>query len=96
MARAVLEALDEDGVGEFAAAGHSMGGLVATALTELAPDRVTRLVLVNAPPSYESRTAARGRDEHPGAAGRPRLVCVAQPLQDEAESHDGIGVRAWA
>jgi pimeloyl-ACP methyl ester carboxylesterase len=63
MARAVLEALDEDGVGEFAAAGHSMGGLVATALAELAPDRVTRLVLVNAPPSYESRTAARGRNE---------------------------------
>jgi len=28
-----------------------------------APDRVTRLVLVNAPPSYESRTAARGRGE---------------------------------
>jgi pimeloyl-ACP methyl ester carboxylesterase len=63
MARAVLEALDEDGVGEFAAAGHSMGGLVATALAELAPDRVTRLVLVNAPASYESRTAARGRTE---------------------------------
>ena len=63
MARAVLEALDEDGVGELAAVGHSMGGLVATALTELAPDRVTRLVLVNAPPSYESRTAARGRNE---------------------------------
>jgi pimeloyl-ACP methyl ester carboxylesterase len=40
-----------------------MGGLVATALTELAPDRVTRLVLVNSPASYESRTAARGRGE---------------------------------
>src|SRR5919107_1848022 len=63
MARSVLEALDEDGVGEFAAAGHSMGGLVATALAELAPDRVTKVVLVNAPPSYESRTAARGRNE---------------------------------
>jgi pimeloyl-ACP methyl ester carboxylesterase len=63
MARAVLEALDADGVDDFAAAGHSMGGVVATALTELAPDRVTRLVLVNAPPSYESRTAARGRGE---------------------------------
>jgi pimeloyl-ACP methyl ester carboxylesterase len=63
MARAVLEALDEDDVGEFAAAGHSMGGLVVTALAELAPDRVTRLVLVNAPPTYESRTAARGGNE---------------------------------
>ena len=63
MARAVLAALDEDGVGELAAAGHSMGGLVATALAELAPDRVTRLVLVNAPPTYASRTAARGRAE---------------------------------
>jgi pimeloyl-ACP methyl ester carboxylesterase len=60
MARAVLEVVDAE---EFVAAGHSMGGLVATALTELAPDRVTRLVLVNAPPTYESRTAARGRGE---------------------------------
>jgi pimeloyl-ACP methyl ester carboxylesterase len=63
MARSVLEALDEDGVDEFAAAGHSMGGLVAVALAELAPDRVTRLVLVNAPPTYESRIAARGASE---------------------------------
>jgi pimeloyl-ACP methyl ester carboxylesterase len=63
MARAVLEALDADGVTGFVAAGHSMGGLVATALAELAPDRVSRLVLVNAPPTYESRTAARGRGE---------------------------------
>ena len=63
MARAVLEALDEDGIGDFAAAGHSMGGLVVTALAEAAPDRVTRLVLVNAPPTYASRTAARGRTE---------------------------------
>src|SRR5215211_8145131 len=60
MARAVLEVVDAE---EFVAAGHSMGGLVATALTELAPDRVTRLVLVNAPPTYESRTAARSRNE---------------------------------
>lgn len=60
MARAVLEVVDAE---EFVAAGHSMGGLVATALTELEPDRVTRLVLVNAPPTYESRTAARGRGE---------------------------------
>jgi len=60
MARAVLEVVDAE---TFVAAGHSMGGLVATALAELVPDRVTRLVLVNAPPSYESRTAARGRGE---------------------------------
>ena len=60
MARAVLEVVDAQ---EFVAAGHSMGGLVATALAELEPDRVTRLVLVNAPATYESRTAARGRGE---------------------------------
>jgi pimeloyl-ACP methyl ester carboxylesterase len=60
MARAVLESLDAD---EFVAAGHSMGGLVATALAELEPDRVTRLVLVNAPPSWQARTAARGVHE---------------------------------
>src|SRR5215211_5996948 len=60
MARAVLEVVDAE---EFVAAGHSMGGLVAVALAELAPDRVTRLVLVNTPPTYESRLAARGASE---------------------------------
>ena len=59
MARAVLELAG----GELAVAGHSMGGLVATAITELAPDRVTRLVLVNAPPATGARTAARGPKE---------------------------------
>jgi pimeloyl-ACP methyl ester carboxylesterase len=44
-------------------AGHSMGGLVATALAERAPRLVERLVLVNAPPSLESRLAARGPTE---------------------------------
>lgn len=44
-------------------AGHSMGGLVATAAAELAPDLVSRLVIVNSPPTVESRMAARGPAE---------------------------------
>jgi len=63
MARALIAVLDEAGVDEVVAAGHSMGGLVATAVAEAEPDRVGRLVLVNSPPSYESRTASRGGAE---------------------------------
>jgi pimeloyl-ACP methyl ester carboxylesterase len=45
------------------AVGHSMGGLVATALAELAPERVAALVLINTPPTLESRlTASRGSE----------------------------------
>lgn len=43
--------------------GHSMGGLVATALAERAPGRVRRIVLVNTPPTTESRTTARSGGE---------------------------------
>jgi pimeloyl-ACP methyl ester carboxylesterase len=40
-------------------AGHSLGGSVAVALAERAPSLVSRIVLVNAPPTYDSRLTAR-------------------------------------
>ncbi len=43
--------------------GHSMGGLVATAVAERAPDRVERLVLVNSPPTVASRMTANSGSE---------------------------------
>ncbi|HEY6758628.1 MAG TPA: alpha/beta hydrolase, partial [Baekduia sp.] len=39
-------------------AGHSLGGLVATAVAEARPDLVRRLVLVDSPPTAASRQAA--------------------------------------
>jgi len=92
MARAVLEVVDAE---EFVAAGHSMGGLVATALAELAPDRVTRLVLVNAPPTYESRMAARARRADPQAA-RDRRPALEPDVRRPDQGHDALGVRARA
>ena len=87
MARAVLEALDADGVGEFVAAGHSMGGLVATALAELAPDRVTRLVLVNAPAELrepDGRARPRRADPQAARGRRPRLAAAVRMTQIRA------------
>ncbi|MGV0050644.1 alpha/beta fold hydrolase [Mycobacterium colombiense] len=43
--------------------GHSMGGLVATALAEQYPNLVERLILINTPPTAESRISARGVSE---------------------------------
>ena len=62
------------GVSDAIVAGHSMGGLVAVALAEAAPAAVSRLVLVNSPPTYESRLTARG--------GTERLIRV--PLLGQA------------
>lgn len=39
--------------------GHSLGGHVATAIAECHPDLVHHLVLVNSPPTLESRLGAR-------------------------------------
>jgi pimeloyl-ACP methyl ester carboxylesterase len=53
-AAAVIERLDRPAV----VAGHSLGGLVATAVAEARLDLVRRLVLVNSPPTTASRLTA--------------------------------------
>lgn len=59
-ARAVRSALRSAGIDEPATVvGHSMGGLVATAVATQAPDSVDALVLVNTPPTVQSRLTAR-------------------------------------
>lgn len=45
-ARSVLAAMDSLGLGRVMVVGHSMGGGVAVALTDLAPERVSALVLL--------------------------------------------------
>jgi pimeloyl-ACP methyl ester carboxylesterase len=39
--------------------GHSFGGLVATALAEYSPATVSRLVVINSPPTVESRLGSQ-------------------------------------
>jgi len=47
-ARAAIEAADALGLGEFDLVGHSMGGGIAALVASLCPERVRRLVLVDA------------------------------------------------
>jgi pimeloyl-ACP methyl ester carboxylesterase len=52
--------LDQLGVDRVTVIGHSMGGEVATALAELNPERIERLIFIDSPPiagriSYASR-----------------------------------------
>ena len=47
LAAHTLSLLDALGIQRVAVVGHSMGGMLATRLTLLAPERVTRLALVN-------------------------------------------------
>ncbi|MGB8407039.1 MAG: alpha/beta hydrolase [Mycobacterium sp.] len=69
-------------------AGHSMGGLVATALAERHPDLVTRLVLINTPPRVESRISARGPVERLLAA--PLVGALAWHLATPARMSAGL------
>jgi pimeloyl-ACP methyl ester carboxylesterase len=43
--------LDKLGVDRVTLIGHSMGGEVATALAEIRPERIERLILIDSPPS---------------------------------------------
>jgi len=61
MADAVLAIADNEGIHDFHLAGHSMGGYVALALAEKAPDRLRSLTLVHssAAPDTEEKKAQR-------------------------------------
>lgn len=68
--------------------GHSMGGLVCTAVAEQDPALVERLVLVNAPPTYESRlTAHRGPER---ALAFPLLGPLLWHLAGEKRTRAGV------
>jgi pimeloyl-ACP methyl ester carboxylesterase len=47
--------LDKLGVERFTVVGHSMGGEVATALAEIKPNQVERMVLIDSPPAAGTR-----------------------------------------
>jgi len=62
-ADAVAEVLRAADVREAVVAGHSMGGAVAVALAEREAELVARVVLVNTPPTVESRLTAHKGSE---------------------------------
>ncbi|MBT0568508.1 alpha/beta fold hydrolase [Williamsia sp. CHRR-6] len=59
----VARAIRATTAGPATLVGHSRGGLVATAVAELYPGLVERLVLVSAPPTLASRLTARNLSE---------------------------------
>jgi 3-oxoadipate enol-lactonase len=70
----VLGALDELGIERAALVGNSMGGAVALRVALVAPERVSALVLVSAPP--------------PGLEPSPELKAVWQAEEDALERGD--------
>ncbi len=79
MALDVLAALEERGIGRFALAGFSMGGMIAQLVTLAAPERVGALVLV--------ATAAGPGPFAPEV--HARFVRMGEPFEDAA------ALRAW-
>jgi pimeloyl-ACP methyl ester carboxylesterase len=60
-ALAVLEALERDGVTDFALGGTSMGGYVAMVMVRRWPERIRGLALIDTKASADSPQAADGR-----------------------------------
>ena len=88
-AAAVEEAVRSAGVESAVVAGHSLGGAVAVALAERAPSPVERLVLVNSPPTYDSRLTARRGPER--ALRRPVIGRLLWRLASEDRMRAGLG-----
>jgi pimeloyl-ACP methyl ester carboxylesterase len=59
---AVAAAIAPEIPGPSLVLGHSLGGVIATAIAERRPDLVTHLVVVDSPPDVASRIAARGHE----------------------------------
>jgi len=76
----VLGAMDELGIERAALVGNSMGGAVALRVALVAPERVSALVLVSAPP--------------PGLEPSPELKAVWQAEEDALERGDVDGAVA--
>jgi pimeloyl-ACP methyl ester carboxylesterase len=84
MAAALAREVESDAV----VAGHSMGGIVATALAEAEPALVGRLVLFNTPTAYEARLTARTRQE--GMLRKPVIGPLLWRLMNEGRARDGL------
>lgn len=76
----IAESVLEDAPREFAMAGLSMGGIVAMEIMRLAPERVTRLALLDTNPLAETPETAANREPQIVAARSGKLVDV---MRDE-------------
>jgi len=97
MAESVLAASPD----RFALAGHSLGAIVALAVARRAPDRVTRLALLNASarPASDVQLAAWGSIEERIRAGQFAAYCAEfarQNLPPARQREDGLCARVEA
>src|SRR5690606_20563557 len=74
LAEGVLAAADGVGLGRFAAAGVSLGGVVSLAVALRAPDRVTALTMICSLPRIGTAEGWAERAAQVRASGTPSLV----------------------
>lgn len=74
VAEGVLRAVDEVGLGRFAVAGISLGGMVSLALALRAPERVTSLAMICSLPRIGTPEGWTDRAASVRASGTPSLV----------------------
>lgn len=81
MAEVASAVMDIAGVRSCTVVGHSMGGYVATALADLFPDKVSRLVLMHSAPSGDSeeKRAYRNREIELVQQGKKELLASINP-----------------
>lgn len=88
-ARGVLAALDEHGVGTFTPVGNSMGGYVAMALAELAPERLAGIGLVGTKASADADEPRQTRLDmaEKAEAGTPASELVGPSIEKVLGAH---------
>ena len=69
--------LDKLSVDRATVIGHSMGGEVATALAELKPERIQRLIFIDVPPTVGNTFSILGMHISPRSSGSSCLISIA-------------------
>lgn len=102
MADAVLELLDQLGIGQFILLGHSMGGMIAQEMAAKAGDRVSRLILYGTgpvgllPDRFEPIDVSRQRLLADGVEATARRIGATWFRQGEAAEGFGLVARIGA
>lgn len=81
-ARHVISVMDGAGVDRAVVIGLSMGGYVAFAMAELAPERIASLGIIGSKPEADSADARIGRDRQAESVVREGSASLVGPLTD--------------
>ena len=93
MARSILDAIDQRGIGKFHLLGHSMGGMIVQEMTKLAGNKVEKLICYgtgprgNMPERFETIDQSRERLKTEGLTDTAHRIAKTWFVKEDKAKH---------